>query len=168
MKPRAEAGELDETKQNIRALIRLFEESDLDELRVETSDLKLAISKNPDAPGLTVSENPAGTRVATTRESAKSVPPPPEPKKKFAVPEGMVTITAPNLGTFWRAPKPGADPYVEIGQKVNEETTVCLIEVMKLFTPISAGVSGTIVEMVAENSAMVEFGETLILVDPAK
>jgi acetyl-CoA carboxylase biotin carboxyl carrier protein len=148
--------------------VRLFEESDLDELRIETADLKLVISKNTDAPGLTVSEHPARSHPAATRAGTESGAQPPERKKTTNVPEGLVPITAPNLGTFWRAPKPGAAPYIEAGQKVDAATTVCLIEVMKLFTPVTAGVSGTIVDVVAENSAMVEFEELLFLVDPKK
>ena len=159
---------MDQTKQDIRALIRLFEQSEWDELRVETAGLKLAISRNVDAPGLTISENPARSRPIANSSGKSASPQTSDEKEEFVVPEGLVAVTAPNLGTFWQAPKPGAAPYVEIGQEVDPETTVCLIEVMKLFTPISAGVSGTIADVIAENSAMVEFGDTLILIDPAK
>lgn len=160
---------MESTKRDIRAFVRLFEESDWDELRIETSDLKLAISKNADAAGLTVSDTPSRTRAhAAPPTGSTEDAGPPAGKEARVIPEGLVPVTAPNLGTFWRAPKPGAAPYVEIGQKVDAATTVCLIEVMKLFTPIKAGVSGTIVEIVADNSDMVEFGDLLLLVDPAK
>ncbi len=159
---------MDSTKKDIRAFVRLFEESNWDELRIETSDLKLVISKNADAAGLTVSDTPSRSRAAApstgSTKDAGSV----AGKVARVIPEGLVPVTAPSLGTFWRAPKPGAPPYIEIGQKVDAETTVCLIEVMKLFTPIKAGVSGTIIEIVADNSDMVEFGDLLLLVDPAK
>ena len=75
-------------------------------------------------------------------------------------------ITAPNLGTFYRAPKPGAAPYVEVGQHIGEATEVCLIEVMKLFTPVRAGVSGRIAAACVEDGEMVEFGAPLFLVEP--
>jgi acetyl-CoA carboxylase biotin carboxyl carrier protein len=161
---------LDKTKQDIRALIRLFEESDWDDIRVETNDLKLTISKNSNTPGLTVVEN--GRRDLPSPSSDAPVESPaiaePAPEKgPVVVPEGMIAVTAPSLGTFWRAPKPGADPFIETGQNVDEDTTLCLIEVMKLFTPIKAGVSGTVTEIVTENSEMVESGDVLILIDPA-
>lgn len=158
---------MESTKRDIRAFVRLFEESDWDELRIETSDLKLAISKNADAAGLTVSDTPSRSRAPARPTGSSEDAGPVAGKVARVIPEDLVPVTAPNLGTFWRAPKPGAAPYVEIGQKVDAETTVCLIEVMKLFTPIKAGVSGTIVEVVADNSAMVEFGDLLLLVDPA-
>ena len=81
-------------------------------------------------------------------------------------PMGWVPITAPNLGTFYRAPKPGVAPYVEVGQRIGEATEVCLIEVMKLFTPVRAGVSGRIARACVEDGEMVEFGAPLFLVEP--
>ncbi len=159
---------MDQTKNNIRALVRLFEQSDWDELRVETKDLKLVISKNANAPGLTVLENAPRTRLPSTADAEITDATEPAAKSEPAeIPEGLVAVRAPNLGTFWRAPKPGAAPYIEVGQKVNADTMVCLIEVMKLFTPINAGIAGTVVELVAENSAMVEYGDTLVLIDPS-
>ena len=84
-----------------------------------------------------------------------------------AVPDGMLVIRAPNLGTFYRAPKPGAPPYVEVGQRVEPDTEVCLIEVMKLFAPVRAGLTGIVREIRARDGEMVEFDQALILVEPA-
>ena len=78
----------------------------------------------------------------------------------------MIGITAPNLGTFYRAPKPGAPPYVEVGQAVEPGTEVCLIEVMKLFTPVSAGTAGVVREICIEDGQMVEFGQLLVIIEP--
>src|ERR1700761_9573566 len=72
-------------------------------------------------------------------------------------PDGA-TIDAPMLGTFYRAEAPGAAPFVDVGTKVSPDTTVCLIEVMKMMNSIPAGVEGTIVEVCADNAALVEFG----------
>lgn len=83
-----------------------------------------------------------------------------------AVPAGIVAIRAPMLGTFYRAPAPNERPFVEVGQKVKASDTVCMIEVMKLFNSIAAGVDGTIVKISAENAAMVEFNQVLIHVKP--
>lgn len=161
---------MDKTKQDIRALIRLFEESDWDDMRVETNDLKLTISKNLNAPGLTIVENGRRNLPSSPTDAPVEVTTPEEPaaeKSPVIIPEGMIAVTAPSLGTFWRAPKPGAEPFIEAGQKVDEDTTLCLIEVMKLFTPVKAGVSGTVTEIVTENSEMVESGDILILIDPS-
>ncbi|MCB1748539.1 MAG: acetyl-CoA carboxylase, biotin carboxyl carrier protein, partial [Gammaproteobacteria bacterium] len=82
------------------------------------------------------------------------------------IPAGMVAVRAPNLGTFYRSPKPGAPPYVEVGQKVSADTEVCLIEVMKLFTPVKAGVDGTVREICASDAQMVEYEQVLVIVEP--
>ena len=78
----------------------------------------------------------------------------------------MVVVRAPNLGTFYRAPKPGAPPYVAVGQRVEAATEVCLIEVMKLFTSVRAGVAGTVREMLVEDAELVEFDQPLFLIEP--
>jgi acetyl-CoA carboxylase biotin carboxyl carrier protein len=82
--------------------------------------------------------------------------------------DGLVAIRAPNLGTFYRAPKPGAPPYVEVGQTINEDTEICLIEVMKLFAPVAAGVRGVVREVLVKDGQMVEFDAPLMLIEPAK
>ena len=69
------------------------------------------------------------------------------------------------LGTFYSAPKPGAPPFVEIGQLVREDDTVCIIEVMKLFNTVKAGLQGRIIKILAENAQMVEYQQTLFLVE---
>ncbi len=75
--------------------------------------------------------------------------------------EGALTIVAPILGTFYRAPAPGAAPFVDVGTRVEAETVVCLIEVMKMMNPIPAGVAGTIAEICVENAELVEYGAPL-------
>ena len=75
-------------------------------------------------------------------------------------------VRAPNLGTFYRAPKPGAPPYVSLGQRVEAETELCLIEVMKLFTSVPSGVRGTVKQILVEDSQLVEFGQPLFVIDP--
>ena len=144
-------------RKEIEALIRLFERSDWHELRLETDGLKLVLSKDADATAL-------GAEAEVAAASPTEDPPEPTPKPVPA--DGLVPITAPNLGTFYRAPKPGVAPYVEVGQQVGEATEVCLIEVMKLFTPVRAGISGRIAKACVEDGEMVEFGAPLFLVEP--
>ena len=147
-------------RKEVEALIRLFERSDWHELRLETDGLKLVLSKDADAAAL-------GSAAEAAVASAEQAPPDLADSPADAAPaDGLVPITAPNLGTFYRAPKPGVAPYVEVGQQVSEATEVCLIEVMKLFTPVRAGVSGRIASACVEDGEMVEFGAPLFLVEP--
>ena len=80
---------------------------------------------------------------------------------------GVATIEAPMLGTFYRASAPGEEPFVDVGSQVDPDTVVCLIEVMKMMNSVKAGVSGTVVEVCARNAELVEYGEPLFRVDPA-
>jgi acetyl-CoA carboxylase biotin carboxyl carrier protein len=88
------------------------------------------------------------------------------PRAAAVVPDGLIAIRAPMLGTFYRASAPGEKPFVEEGQRVRADDTVCLIEVMKLFNSIRAGVDGEIVKIIAENGSLVEFDQPLIFISP--
>jgi acetyl-CoA carboxylase biotin carboxyl carrier protein len=94
----------------------------------------------------------------------------PEPEHELATPprarRDLVTIEAPMLGIFYTADGPGERPFVEVGSRVEEHTTVAIIEVMKMMNSVPAGVSGTVVEVCAENAAIVEEGAALFRVDP--
>ncbi|MDD9992816.1 MAG: acetyl-CoA carboxylase biotin carboxyl carrier protein subunit [Rhodospirillales bacterium] len=147
-------------RKEVEALIRLFERSDWHELRLETDGLKLVLSKDADAAAL-------GSEAEAAAASAEKAPLETTRAQDDVAPvDGLVPITAPNLGTFYRAPKPGVAPYVEVGQQVGEATEVCLIEVMKLFTPVRAGINGRIAKACVEDGEMVEFGAPLFLVEP--
>jgi len=148
---------------DIEALIRLFEHSDWDELRVETGDVQLVVSSDPAAQPLT---GTAAAKLTTEASAAPAAPAIQDEPAAAAESDGMLVIRAPNLGTFYRAPKPGASSYVEIGQEVNPDTEVCLIEVMKLFTSVRAGVSGRIVRVCVGDGAMIEYDEPLFHVEP--
>ena len=92
--------------------------------------------------------------------------PAPSAKPADAVPSGMAAVTAPMVGTFYRAPSPGATPFVEVGHKVAPDSVVCIIEVMKLMSSIAAGVSGTVREIRVADSQAVQFGQVLIVIEP--
>jgi acetyl-CoA carboxylase biotin carboxyl carrier protein len=105
--------------------------------------------------------------VASARSATATVAPAtPQPAANAAshahTDPGLVAIRAPMSGTFFRAPAPNAPPFVEVGSRVGPSDTVCIVEVMKLFNTIAAGVSGTVVEIVAENEAAVTTGMPLI------
>ena len=99
--------------------------------------------------------------------AAPAAPAPAAPPAAVAsapVDPSWTAIVAPNLGTFYRAPKPGSPPFVEVGQRVTAETEVCLLEVMKLFTSVKAGLAGTIQQVCAEDAQLVEGGTILFYI----
>ncbi len=73
-------------------------------------------------------------------------------------------MLAPTLGLFWCSPQPGAPPFVEVGQRVGPDDTVCIVEVMKLMSHVKAGVAGVVAAIPVENGAMVEHGDTLVVI----
>ena len=132
---------------DIREILRLIDESDVAELRVQTEGFSLHVRR--------------GGALPAAQESAPAVPPPAE-----APVDGLHTITSPMLGTFYRAEAPGAAPFVDVGARVEPETVVCLIEVMKMMNSVHAGIDGTVVEVCAENANAVEYGAPLFQVRP--
>lgn len=111
-------------------------------------------------------------RVAAGRSREQSAAPAPvapqsAPASHAPAESGLVAIRAPMSGTFFRAPAPNAPPFVEVGAKVSASDTVCIVEVMKLFNTIAAGVSGTVVEIVAANEQAVTTGMPLIWIRPS-
>ena len=133
---------------DVREILRLIDEAELDELLIETAGFKLHVRRGS---------------VPETREPRPETPAPAAPAAPS--PNGLV-INAPMLGTFYRAEAPGAAPFVDVGAKVEPDTVVCLIEVMKMMNSIPAGVSGTIAEICAQNGELVEYGEPLFRVEP--
>jgi acetyl-CoA carboxylase biotin carboxyl carrier protein len=153
--------------QDVEALVRIFDESDWDELRVVVGGTEIYLSKNPGdrlQPTTAAPQQSDGRAASPAVAVAAALP-----ARKMAaqtIPDGVGVVRAPNLGTFYRAPKPGAPPYVAVGQKVEAATEVCLIEVMKLFTSVRAGVAGTVREVLAEDAQLVEFDQPLFLIEP--
>jgi acetyl-CoA carboxylase biotin carboxyl carrier protein len=134
------------TDDDVREILRLIDESeDLRELRVETEGLSLYV-----------------LRADVADESRPEEEREPEPAA-----DRRLTIASPMIGTFYRAEAPGAAPFVSVGSRVEPDTVVCLIEVMKMMNSVPAGLRGTIVEVCAENAEPVEYGAPLFLVEPA-
>ena len=134
---------------DVREILRLIDESDVAELRIETGELSLHVvregagEKAAEMPAAEPADFPSGTG------------------------DGLVEVGAPMLGIFYRAPAPGAAPFVDVGATVEAETVVCLIEVMKMMNPVHAGVVGTVAEVCVENAELVEAGAVLFRVRPA-
>jgi acetyl-CoA carboxylase biotin carboxyl carrier protein len=155
------------TAQDVAEITRLLEESDFDELHVEQDGFKLTLKRNSAgrvAPGASAAAagasappaspsvpSPAATAVASATAPAATAADP----TRFTVP-------APLLGTFYRAPRPGAAPYIDVGSSVQEDTIVGIIEVMKLMNTVRAGVRGEVVEILAQDGVLVEYGQPLL------
>jgi len=143
---------------DVREILRLIDESDLAEIKVVTEAFSLHVVRDGEA--VAESPPPVAEKGRPASQAAQAVPAAPA--------DGLVTITAPMIGTFYRAEAPGAEPYVAVGSSVERETVVCLIEVMKMMNPIVAGVAGTVVEVCAENAELVEYGAPLFQVQPGQ
>lgn len=117
----------------------------------------------PVAPA-TVAAPPPAAAPAQKATTVSDSPAPPSPVD--AVPQGMTAIRAPMLGTFYRAPAPGEEPFVVVGQSVKAGDTVCLIEVMKLFSSVKADSNGRVARIAVDNGGLVEFEQILILIEP--
>ncbi|MEN9705329.1 MAG: hypothetical protein RLZZ393_1208 [Pseudomonadota bacterium] len=155
------------TAADIQEIMRLVEASHFDELVLEADGTKLVLRRGAAvAQGLVAASPPA--LVAAPLAPAALVAPVAQPAASpAAVPaaEGEA-VTAPMLGTFYRQPKPGAPPFVEVGMPVEADTVIGIIEVMKLMNTVRAGLKGRVTQIVAADGALVEFGETLIRVQP--
>ena len=161
---------MDLTEDDVREILNLIEQSEFDFFQLEVGDLKLTVSKGGYVPvqyeyatGSTRETQKTEDKASAERRDAAKPAPAPE---KIAVPEGLVAIEAPMMGTFFVATEPGVPPFVGIGARVADDTTVGLIEVMKVFTSVPAGVSGVISEVVVGNAEAVLQGQILFLVDP--
>ena len=134
--------------EDVREILRLIDESDAEELRVERDTFSLYVRRGA------VEPKPAAAE-------------PDAPATTAPAPGGEVrVVSSPMLGTFYRAQAPGLAPFVDVGSRVEEDTVVCLIEVMKMMNSVPAGVVGTIVQVCAENAQLVEDGAPLFEVRP--
>jgi len=153
-----------ETK-DIQKLIDFISQSGLDEVNIETSELKLAIKRYSNAAPVAVQAQP--TYVA---QAPVALPAPVQQIAAAAAPvaEGsnLITIKSPMIGTFYRSAGPDKANFVEIGDVVEIGKVVCIIEAMKLFNEIESEISGKIVKVLVENATPVEFDQPLFLVEP--
>lgn len=158
----------------IRELIRLLDETSVSELQVESGDSKLFIRK-PAAQASPTSVPQPAPIVATASEtdavlkpSTKSVQgDEQESDAPPAADANVEVVTSPMVGTFYRSPSPEADAYVEVGSRVSDKSTVCIVEAMKLMNEIESEVSGVVIDILAENGQLVEYGQPLFKIQRA-
>ncbi|HLR29236.1 MAG TPA: acetyl-CoA carboxylase biotin carboxyl carrier protein [Paenalcaligenes sp.] len=147
----------------LKTLIDLVAESDISELEVTEGEGKVRIVKTPPAPAqpMVYAAPPAETTVVAPAAATAEAAPAAESAEEQH--EGH-TVSAPMVGTFYRAPNPGAAPFVEVGQTVKEGDALCIVEAMKLLNEIEADRAGVIKAVLVENGEPVEFGQPLFVI----
>ncbi len=154
------------TAADVAEIMRLVEQSKFDELDLEIDGVKLTLRRSgaggmvrsaasSPAPSAAAVAPAARTAAASAHTAAPLAAPGP-------VDEKLKEITSPMLGTFYRAPKPGSAPFVEIGSAVEEDSVIAIIEVMKLMNTVRAGVKGVVTEILPADETLVEFGQVLM------
>lgn len=155
----------------IRDLIDFISSTGLNEVKIETEELKLSIKREPDVQNRIVEASVAAAAPAAPAPvaSAPASPAPAAAPATEATPASSqyVEIKSPMIGTFYRSANPDSPAFVNVGDKVEKGQPVCIVEAMKLFNEIESEVSGTIVKVVAENASPVEYDQVLFLVDPS-
>ena len=152
----------------LHALLAALVESDIQEFRLEGDDFRLEVRRNlppvavAAAPVAAVAAAPAAPMQVSHEVSAPSTPPPAVPASR----SDLVDVTAPMVGTFYRAPAPGEAPFVEVGTRIGVGQTVCILEAMKLMNELESEAAGEVVEILVDNGTPVEFGQVLMRVKP--
>ena len=156
--------EKDADVQKIKELIRIMKENDLVEVDIQHGEDRVSLRRaQPPQPAPVITSFPGAMApmMVPVGQPAASGQAPTEVKG-----EGLLEIRSPIVGTFYEAPSPDSDPYVEPGSRVDSQTVVCIIEAMKVMNEIKAEVSGTIVEKTVKNGQAVEYGQVLFRVKP--
>lgn len=167
------------TPADLQELLAAFEQSSWQEMTVSVAGDTLHVSRRDGAAG---AGRPADIAPVPAAAPAPALDPPPAPPGApqpdpvtapgadavSAPPEAAgIPVAAPSVGLFWRAPSPGAPPFVDIGTRVGPEDVIGIVEVMKLMNRVPAGISGVVTAVLVENGGMVEHGQPLVLIDPA-
>ena len=151
--------------EQLHRLLEALGESDIQEFRLEGDDFRLEIRRNLPAQAVMAPVMPAP--VAAAAPVAASAEPASAPPASTATRSDLLEVTAPMVGTFYRAPAPGEPPFVEVGTRINVGQAVCILEAMKLMNELESEVGGEVVEILVDNGTPVEFGQVLMRVKPA-
>lgn len=143
--------------ERVEELVELLRESGVGEIRVRQGEMEITVKARPEAAA-------APPAPHTTAQPA----PAPEPEVETPERDGLHAIHSPLVGTFYRAPAPGEDVYVEVGDRVEAGQTLCIVEAMKLMNEIPADISGEVVEILPENASGVEYDEPLFYLRPGE
>jgi acetyl-CoA carboxylase biotin carboxyl carrier protein len=150
---------------DLKRIVEIMNANDLAEVEIEEEGKRLRVRKMESGaammvPAPTVAPAPAAPAPAPAAPAA------PAPASAAADEEGLHTITAPMVGTFYRAPSPEAENYVEVGRRITPDSVVCILEAMKVMNEIKAECAGEIVKICVQNAEAVEYGQALFVVRP--
>ena len=171
---------------DIAEILRIFAESDLEELHLDIGGTRLDLSKNSTggrpvlppraaaaptaaAPAAPVADAPSGPTPAGASPTAAAEPPSHPDTGATAsrsIEDGLVELRSPLLGVFYRRPSPDKPAFVEPGSSVEADDPVCIVDVMKMFTRVPAGTAGTVVDILVEDGQLVEHGQVLMTIRP--
>ncbi len=151
-------------RDDITEIVNAVASAGIEEFSLEVGNLKVRLRRAGAAPAMPG----AGTTAPLVEGAGSDAAAAPEPASPDAAPptHGLISVTAPLIGTFYRAPAPDAAPFVEVGSHVEPDDIVCIVEVMKLMNAVRAGCRGCVVEICAGNGALVEYGQTLMRIAP--
>lgn len=156
--------------QEIQELLSTIGQSNVTEFELKTDDFELRVSKASIIAAPPVVTQPVAIAPAPVIPQPQAAPAAPVDTPASTAPsldDKWIAVTSPMVGTFYRAPAPGEDPFVSIGDRVSNGQTVCIIEAMKLMNEIETEISGSVVKIAVEDGEPVEFGQTLMWVNPA-
>ncbi|GJQ20536.1 MAG: acetyl-CoA carboxylase biotin carboxyl carrier protein subunit [Bacteroidia bacterium] len=156
----------------IKKIIKLVEHSGVDEIEIEEEGKKIRVAKNRNSTGgyaQPMMQMPVyqPVQAPAPQTTAPSVPAPQTEEKPKSAEKTYHEIRSPIVGTFYRAPSPDAEPYVEVGQAVKAGDVLCIVEAMKLMNEIESDIAGTVVKIAVDNARPVEYNQTLFYIDPA-
>jgi acetyl-CoA carboxylase biotin carboxyl carrier protein len=156
--------------EDVQEILAILDGSSFDELHIEMDDLKISLRRSAAAASGLPFQKPFGSsdaggthapvRAATDAPKAQVI------QSASATEANGAEVVAPMLGVFFRAPRPGADPYIQIGSRVAPDSIIGIIEVMKFMNAVPAGISGEVVEILAPDGQLIEFGQALLRVRP--
>jgi acetyl-CoA carboxylase biotin carboxyl carrier protein len=149
--------------QDVQALLKLLDDSPYNELTLQLDSFTLNLRRSADGTGWQQNTDVAAKPHVVAAKTADAVAISAEPPATEA---GLLEVRAPMIGTWYRAPTPGAEPFVQVGSEVSENSIIGIIEAMKLMTSVPAGLRGTVVEILAVDATLVEKGQLLLRVRP--
>lgn len=156
--------------EEVLQIVKLFEAStEFSELHLKYGEADINLRRHgaspstPETPSGLLTQAPAVVPSVTSMATGATTV---QPALARTIPPDACVVKSPTVGTFYMAPEPGAPPFVAVGQRVTPETTVCIIEVMKLLHSVPAGYAGIVTQVLVKDAEPVEFGQPLIIIDP--
>lgn len=152
--------------EELACIVDLLKEADFSEFRYEKGDVRLTVRRGRAGASALASESAAPSPASPPMQAARAAAPAAATSPPAGLPPGAVQVAAPLLGTFYSRPKPGEEPFVRVGDRVEPDTVLCIVEVMKLMNSVNAGCAGVVAAIHAADNQLVEFGQVLFSIAP--